>query len=146
MINKACITGLSSLLFFSGLTIGYSDSMKMPMKFNSESMYTEVLTSYPLGKINKIAAFSHHGKANKEIMLPNGREGWVYEAEGYYTPKTYIMANGEKKVMNQRIDSNEYRNYILVFGIDEKIIDVLYQDKNITGSALQFQHIKMKNH
>jgi len=146
MMSKVCITGLKSLLFFSSITIGYADSMKMPMKFSSESMYTEVLTSYPLGKMNKIAAFSHHGKANKEIMLPNGREGWVYEAEEYYTPKTYIKANGEKKVMNQRIDSGEYKNYVLVFGIDEKIIDVLYQDKNITGSALLFQHNKMTSH
>ena len=146
MINKVCITGLSSFLFFSVITIGYADPMKMPMKFNSESMYTEVLTSYPLGKINKIAAFSHHGKANKEIKLPNGREGWVYEVEEYYTPKIYIMANGEKKVVNERVNSNGYKNYILVFGIDGKIIDVLYQNKKITGSALQFQHIKMINH
>lgn len=146
MINKVCITGLSSLLFFSGITIGYSDSMKMPMKFNSESMYTEVLTSYPLGKMSKTAAFSHHGKANKEIRLPNGREGWVYEVGEYYTPKTYIMANGEKKIVNERIESKGYKNYILVFGIDGKIIDVLYQDKKKTGSALQFQQIKLINH
>ena len=53
--------------------------MPMPPSFSLEADRDDVLTEYPLGVITRMAAFSHHGQAHKNVRLPNGLEGWVYE-------------------------------------------------------------------
>ncbi|MCW9023099.1 MAG: hypothetical protein OQK73_00310 [Gammaproteobacteria bacterium] len=120
-----------------------ADNLKMPMKFKYDSQPTKVLQTYPLGTLNRMAVFSHHGKADKEVTLPNGRGGWVYDVSMYMLPKIYYKPNGEKKVVQERQKSNRNQMYILVFGQDGNVMDVIYQDKSTGLSALQLQYQRM---
>lgn len=94
----------------------------MPLHFDISSEPEEVLSSYPLGVINKNAAFAHHGPAIKKFKLPNGNEGWLYKA-------------GEKAGIPS--------NYILQFSSDGIVIDVLHKDHRykLGHSALQYQYL-----
>lgn len=81
-------------------------STPMPPAFSLEAGPEEILARYPLGIISKNAAFAHHGKAHREFVLPNGRPAWLYDV-------------GQREW---------HRTYTLVFGKDDKVIDVLYYD------------------
>lgn len=124
----------------------WADGMKMPMRFKYDANPGEILKTYPLGSLNKLAVLSHHGKADKEVRLPNGREGWVYDMSIHRVPRTYITPDGEKQVVNEREKSGVQQVYTLVFGDDGYVIDVLYQDKSSGMSALQIQHDSMMKH
>lgn len=97
--------------------------MRMPPSFSLESP-VKVLENYPLGVIDKGAAFAHHGKANKEFTLPNGRLGWLYDV-------------GKQEW---------HRTYTLVFGNDGIVIDVMYYDHGRFSkyglTALQVQSVE----
>lgn len=94
---------------------------RMPPAFNLDADPEQVLTQYPLGEVTKVAAFAHHGKAHRELKLPNGRFGWLYDV-------------GRKEW---------HRTYTLVFGKDETVIDVMYFDhskysgRGLTAMQLQ---------
>ena len=62
--------------------------LPMPPSFTAEVEPDTVLRGYPLGVITKQTAFIHHGKATRTLILPNGKEGWVYEVGGKQA-KTY---------------------------------------------------------
>jgi hypothetical protein len=99
------------------------DKISMSLHFDASSEPGEVLSSYPLGTINRNAAFAHHGTALKKFKLPNGNEGWLYKA-------------GEKAGIPS--------NYILQFSSEGMVIDVLHKDHRykIGHSALQYQFLK----
>lgn len=100
---------MSTLMLFmlsSNVSSEETRHLVMPPTFNLEIHSETVLGSYPLGKINKQAAFSHHGSSKKEITLPNGKTGWVYDIGNIET----------------------HRIYILVFDSDDYVSDVLYYD------------------
>ncbi len=113
-----------------GLTLAWSVSasqqnhIRMPPKFSLDERPEKVLAMYPLGVINKDAAFAHHGKANDEFTLPNRRIGWLYDV-------------GKKEW---------HRTYTLVFGNDGIVIDVLYYDHGHYSkyglTALQIQSVQ----
>ena len=81
-------------------------TLPKPPRFTLNDKPERVLANYPLGVIDRNAAFSHHGKAHKEFTLVNRREAWLYDV-------------GEKEW---------HRTYTLVFGKDGKVIDVLFYD------------------
>jgi len=140
MMYKKYFLVLLSTIIIMFLGSASAENAKMPMKFKYDSKPEKVLQTYPLGSLNRMAVFSHHGKADKEIVLPNGRSGWVYDVSMYMMPKVYYKPSGEKKVVQERQKSNRNQMYILVFGQDDKVIDVIYQDKSTGLSALQLQH------
>jgi hypothetical protein len=84
-----------------------------------------VLKAYPLGVITKQAAFVHHGKADRVIKLPDGREGWVYEVRPPGQARTYTYPSGEQRTVIERGRSDsDVRTYTLVFDDKGVVVDV----------------------
>ena len=67
----------------------------MPPSFSEQNEPEMVLRAYPLGVTTKQAAFSHHGKALRTLILPNGKEGWVYEVGGQASPNLPAFHKGK---------------------------------------------------
>jgi hypothetical protein len=103
----------------------------MPPSFTVEVEPETVLRAYPLGVITKQAAFSHHGKAVRTLILPNGKEGWVYEA-GVKQAQTYQHPTREKHTVYEAGPGNGVRTYTLVFDDKGVVIDVLYNERGRT--------------
>lgn len=114
----------------------------MPPSFTVEVEPESVLRAYPLGVITKQAAFSHHGKAVRTLILPNGEEGWVYEARGKQA-QTYQHPTKEKErhTVYETEPGNGVRTYTLVFDDKGVVIDVLYNERGRHDglTALQVQ-------
>lgn len=93
--------------------------MPMPPTFSIQEDPEKTLLEYPLGVITRQAAFSHHGKATREVKLPNGNDGWVYQV-------------GEETWL---------RTYTLEFDGKDQVIDVLYNERGRHNgmTALQMQ-------
>lgn len=112
------------LTFAWPVSAAQQERMRMPPSFSLDEGPVKVLENYPLGVIDKGAAFAHHGKANKEFTLANGRLGWLYDV-------------GQKEW---------HRSYTLVFGNDGIVIDVLYYDHGRFSkyglTALQVQSVE----
>jgi hypothetical protein len=85
----------------------------------------DVLKSYPLGKLTKLMASSHHGKEDKVIVIPNGLQAWVYNVGSIRIAKEYVLPNSNKKIMYENKKVNSRHAYILVFD-DDKVVDVIY--------------------
>jgi len=77
------------------VTTAMAGQLSMPPSFTVQSDPETVLRAYPLGLITKQAAFSHHGKAIHTVILPNGKEGWVYEV-GIKDARTYEHPTKQK--------------------------------------------------
>ena len=119
-------------------------SLPMPPVFSRDALVEVTLQSYPLGVITRQAAFSHHGKAHRNVTLPNGMEGWVYDVGGVVTTSSYVSPTGRKQAVAETAADHEARSYTLVFDQRGVVIDVLY---NETGrhdglTALALQHRK----
>lgn len=114
--------------------------MPMPPSFSLEADRDDVLTEYPLGVITRMAAFSHHGQAHKNVRLPNGLEGWVYE-NTVRDEKRYVLPSGEERERRVLEGGHVVSTYTLVFSGDGVVIDVLYQEpgKGKFASALLLQ-------
>ena len=112
----------------------------MPPNFSEQASPEKVLRAYPLGVITKQAAFAHHGKAVRTLILPNGKEGWVYEVGGRQT-QTYQHPTGEKHTVYETAPGNGVRTYTLEFDSKGVVIDVLYneQGRHDGLTALQVQ-------
>jgi len=91
---------------FIGNAIAGQKPMLMPPHFNLNAQPKEVLSNYPLGKITREVAFSHHGGPDRKIVLPNNAEGWIFNV-------------GQKEW---------HRTYTLVINKAGVISDVLYYD------------------
>ena len=99
--------------------------MPMPPAFSVQADPENTLLEYPLGVITKQAAFSHHGQATRDIKLPNGYSGWVYQL-------------GEESGL---------RTYTLEFDDKGQVIDVLYNERGrhngMTALQVQAQAVKI---
>ena len=112
----------------------------MPPNFSEQASPEKVLRVYPLGVITKQAAFVHHGKAVRTLILPNGKEGWVYEVGGKQA-QTYQHPTGEEHTVYETGPGNGVRTYTLEFDSKGVVIDVLYneQGRHDGLTALQVQ-------
>ncbi|WP_018507743.1 hypothetical protein [Thiobacillus thioparus] len=119
---------------------GYAAPLPMPPSFTDEVAPEVVLRTYPLGVITKQAAFSHHGKAVHTLILPNGKEGWVYEV-GDKQAKTYQHPTTKKHTVYETGPGYGVRIYTLEFDDKGVVIDVLYneQGRHDGLTALQVQ-------
>lgn len=109
---------------------GHAGPLPMPPSFTDELAPEVVLRTYPLGVITKQAAFSHHGKAVRTLILPNGKEGWVYEVGGKQA-QTYQHPNPtkERHTVYETGPGNGVRLYTLEFDDKGVVIDVLYNEQ-----------------
>jgi|GEM_PF-2159610 len=121
-------------------TAALAGQQTMPPSFSEQNEPEMVLRAYPLGVTTKQAAFSHHGKALSTLVLPNGKEGWVYEVRGKQA-QTYQHPTREKHTVYEAGPGNNVRTYTLVFDDKGVVIDVLYNEKGRHDglTALQVQ-------
>ena len=122
------------------VTTAMAGQLAMPPVFTVQSDPETVLRAYPLGLITKQDAFSHHGKAIRTVILPNGKEGWVYEV-GIKEARTYEHPTKEKHTVYESEPGNGVRTYTLEFDSKGVVIDVLYneQGRHDGLTALQVQ-------
>ena len=122
------------------VTTAMAGQLAMPPVFTVQSDPETVLRAYPLGVITKQAAFSHHGKAIRTVILPNGKEGWVYEV-GIKDARTYEHPTKQKHTVYETEPGNGVRTYTLEFDSKGVVIDVLYneQGRHDGLTALQVQ-------
>ncbi len=121
-------------------TAALAGQRAMPPSFSEQKEPETMLRAYPLGVTTKQAAFSHHGKALRTLILPNGKEGWVYEVGGKQA-QTYQHPTREKHTVYEAGPGNGVRTYTLVFDDKGVVIDVLYNEKGRHDglTALQVQ-------
>lgn len=121
-------------------TVALAGQQTMPPSFSEQNEPETVLRAYPLGVTTKQAAFSHHGKALRTLVLPNAKEGWVYEVGGKQA-QTYQHPTREKHTVYEAGPGNGVRIYTLVFDDKGVVIDVLYNEKGRHDglTALQVQ-------
>ena len=121
-------------------TVALAGQQTMPPSFSEQNEPETVLRAYPLGVTTKQAAFSHHGKAIRTLILSNGKEGWVYEVGGKQA-QTYQHPTREKQTVYEAGSGNGLRTYTLVFDDKGVVIDVLYNEKGRHDglTALQVQ-------
>jgi len=121
-------------------TAALAGQQTMPPSLSEQNEPETVLRAYPLGITTKQAAFSHHGKALRTLILPNGKEGWVYEVGGKQA-QTYQHPTREKHTVYEAGPGNGVRTYTLVFDDKGVVIDVLYNEKGRHDglTALQVQ-------
>ena len=127
-------------LTMAAATAALAGQQTMPPSFSEQSEPETVLHAYPLGITTKQAAFSHHGKALRTLILPNGKEGWVYEVGGKQA-QTYQHPTREKHTVYEAGPGNGVRTYTLLFDDKGVVIDVLYNEKGRHDglTALQVQ-------
>ena len=124
-------------------TAASAESVPMPPRFILDTSPQQVLSEYPLGVVPAMAAYAHHGHPHHKITLPNGLEGWVYEGHGAYDVVSYRQSDGpDESTVVEEHQGFPRMSYTLVFSIDGKVIDVLYDDSHglHEASALQIQH------
>lgn len=124
------------LIGLSVINVTSAGKIKMPMHFKQDVNPEEVLETYPLGMITEEIAFSHHGKHDREILMPNGLKGWVYDLSYYIEPKEYL-SSGVKKMIPEKKKSSSIEAYILVFGSNNTVIDVVFVHNKNVMTAIQ---------
>jgi len=139
MSKNIIMVFLTGAAYMTWLSISMAGTVDMPMRFTSNSNPEQVLKSYPLGKLNKQMALSHHGKEDEQIILPNGLQAWVYNVDFYKMPKSYTLPSGKEKLMLERKKNGINKKYLLVFSNDNKIIDVIHIKNFKASSALKLQ-------
>lgn len=82
----------------------------MPPSFDTKTDPREALTRYPLGAITRQAAFSHHGKENRTVTLPNGNEGMVYQVGSGTGLRTYTLVFSDKGVVTDVLYNEKGRH------------------------------------
>lgn len=144
MTNRMMLTVILAIVLSPWASFARSANLPMPPAFTPTAAVEQTLRAYPLGVITKQAAFSHHGKAHREIKLPNGLEGWVYDVGGLPKAVPYVSPTGEKKTVRETEAEHRVRSYTLVFDNRGVVIDVLYnEDGPHDGlTALSLQHRK----
>lgn len=113
-----------------------------PPYFRENADPAKVLAQYPLGVITKQLAFSYHGKAVKEVELPNGHIGWIYDVGGTPVHQEYVTPAGQEKRVLETDRSHAVTTYTLVFDGDV-VVNVLYRDydhdKEMSALQIQFK-------
>lgn len=122
----------------------HSANLPMPPVFSSFAPVEETLRAYPLGVITRQAAYSHHGQAHREIRLPNGLQGWVYDVGGLPKAVPYVNPAGGKQMARETEPRHATRSYTLVFDGRGVVVDVLYNEsgRHDGFTALSLQHAK----
>lgn len=118
MRNKTANFMLLAALLPMVMAVVEAGDMQMPSRFTSGSDPGKLLNSYPLGKLNRLAVLSHHGKADEETRLPNGLTGWVYDKSIHRVPRVYVSPDRTEQVVNERKKSGPINKYTLVFSSD----------------------------
>lgn len=108
----------------------------MPPTFNTRIEPREALTSYPLGVITKVAAFSHHGKENRSVKLPNGYEGKVYQVGSGTGLRTYTLVFNDKGVVTDVLYNEKGRHNGLT------ALQLQAQARRILGPDVETQPFK----
>ncbi len=148
MINKTVAAMLLGLV----LNPLADAALPMPPAFKPDAPVEQTLRAYPLGVISKQAAFSHHGKAHREIKLPNGMSGWVYDVGGLSQAIPYVSPTGKKQSVTETEAVHQASSYTLVFDNRGMVVDVLYNENGRHDglAALALQHrkgaIRMEEH
>ncbi|NIR59490.1 MAG: hypothetical protein GWO02_08185 [Gammaproteobacteria bacterium] len=118
----------------------------VPPAFTTDADRVEVLRSYPLGVLDRQAVFSHHGKAHRQVELPNGQQGWVYLVGQARTRATYEWPSGQAQTVTQTRAGAGVRAYTLIFDDGGTVIDVLYNESGrhdgLSALALQWGALK----
>src|SRR3569833_1132953 len=122
------------------VTTAMAGPLSMPPSFTVQSDTETVLRAYTLGLITSQAANSHHGKAIHTVILPNGKEGWVYEV-GIKDARTYEHPTKQKHTVYETEPGNGVRSYTLEFVSKGVVIDELYYEQGRQDglTALQVQ-------
>lgn len=118
------------------------DNGPMPPKFTLAVPSQQVLGAYPLGVLSPMGAYSHHGHPDHKITLPNRLEGWVYEVHGPGDVADYRnVAMNEDAAIAESHRGLPQMSYTLVFSVDGKVVDVLYDNPHgdAPATALQIQ-------
>jgi hypothetical protein len=137
--------GAIVLLMFTGVEAAAPTGAKpMPPELGTQKDPREALAAYPLGRIDKQAAFLHHGKAHRFVTLPNGKEGWVYTIGGEREHSYGSPAGQKQSVRETHPESYGARSFTLVFDDEGQVIDVLYNEKGPHNglTALQLKREK----
>jgi hypothetical protein len=125
MKRTVTLMAVMTAVLFSASARAMQHFLPMPPTCSISADMEKTLLKYPLGVITKQAAFSHHGKATREVKLPNGNEGWVYQVGEEYGLRTYTLEFSNKGV----------------------VTDVLYNEKGrhngLTALQLQAQAAKI---
>lgn len=124
--------------------LGLADKLPMPPTFTPQADIEQTLRAYPLGVITRQAAFSHHGRFHREVKLPNGLTGWVYDVGGQPKAVTYGSPTGESRNVRETEARHGTRGYTLVFDSRGLVVDVLYNEEGRHDglTALSQQHMK----
>jgi hypothetical protein len=125
-MNKLIVALLGMFLAMSVVAAEPLKHLPMPPEFSPDTGSEKILAAYPLGVITKIAAFAHHGQANRKVTLANGMEGWVYEVHPVGESKTYIKPDGTDVQVNEIGNHPAMATYTLVFDHGGTVVDVLY--------------------
>ncbi len=144
MANRIVHMLVLAFALISWSSSAQSGNLPMPPAFAPTAPVEQTLRAYPLGVITKQAAFSHHGKAHRELKLPNGLTGWVYDVGGLPKAVTYGSPVGKQQPVTEREMRHQARSYTLVFDNRGVVVDVLYNEKGPHDglTALSQQHMK----
>lgn len=144
MVKYTMCAAFALLLVWSAGMAATTGPMPMPPEFRDAKNPREPLAAYPLGKIDKQAAFLHHGKAHRFVILPNGKEGWVYTIGGEREHAYRSPAGQTETVRESHPESYGARSFTLEFDDEGRVIDVLYNEKGPHNglTALQVQREK----
>jgi hypothetical protein len=75
MTSRTILAMIAAILLSPWTSLAQAEKPPMPPTFTRESDIEKTLRAYPLGVIGRQAAFSHNGKAHREIKLPNSLQG-----------------------------------------------------------------------
>ena len=130
-------------LLSTGSGLALADQLPMPPTFARQADAEQTLRAYPLGVITRQVAFSHHGEAHREVNLPNGLTGWVYDVGGLPESVTYLNPSGERRTIRETELRHRTLGYTLVFDHRGMVIDVLYNEDGrhdgLTALSLQYR-------
>ena len=113
MTNRAVTLLTLGLIMSLPPVAAQPETLPMPPGFTLDADPEKTLADYPLGVITKEAAFVHHGKANRELLLPNGNTGWLYDVGGQEWHRSYMLAIGDDGIVKDVIyyDHGRFSKY-----------------------------------
>ena len=140
-MHKIIAAGLLALSTLLASSLGAAAEVSMPPHFSGGADPAGALGGYPLGEIDRQAAFSHHGKASRKVSLPNGLTGWVYDVDPDLDQLTFTHPTGSSEEVRVPELGTARASYTLVFDTRDLIVDVLYAEAGGANrmSALQVQ-------
>lgn len=152
MTNRMILAALMGIMLCLPPSLVQSANQSMPPAFTPGASVAWTLRAYPLGVVTKQTALSHHGKPQRDIRLPNGLEGWVYDIGGRSKAPPAGPAGERKNLLGDVVGPHPHRvpaaspavSYTLVFDNRSVVVDVLYNEKGPHNglTALSVQHMK----